>query len=368
MNHSINRRRLVQAGSSAAVIGALGSMTTRALAQDTGELRVLVGGGDYGKAHIEASIKPFMAATGIKVNAVTDDFGLAKLELMASTKSITADVGLLNQGSAIVANGKGLLEQLDYSIYKKEELDAVYDFCKKPYGIAHLIYAFYMVYNTEKYPPGKPRPTNWAEFWDVKRFPGVRSMPAGNKGTEGPFEEALIADGVPIDKVYPMDIDRVFKSLDKIKPNVRKWWTVGSEIQQIMTDKAADLMDAFSGRSSLVISRGVPMEQNRNQAKLQWDYWVIPKGSPNAKNAQKFIEFATRADRQAAFFQAFPEGPTNRNAFKLLPDELGRKLPSHPDNVAKALPINAQWYNERGADGKSNAERMRERWNEWILS
>src|SRR6516225_4702180 len=127
MNHSINRRRLVQAGSSAAVIGALGSMTTRALAQDTGELRVLVGGGDYGKAHIEASIKPFMAATGIKVNAVTDDFGLAKLELMASTKSITADVGLLNQGSAIVANGKGLLEQLDYSIYKKEELDAVYD-------------------------------------------------------------------------------------------------------------------------------------------------------------------------------------------------------------------------------------------------
>src|SRR5207248_10501063 len=50
-------------------------------------------GGDYGKAHIEASVKPFMAATGIKVNPVTDDFGLAKLELMASTNSVTADVG-----------------------------------------------------------------------------------------------------------------------------------------------------------------------------------------------------------------------------------------------------------------------------------
>src|SRR5439155_17454165 len=141
-----------------------------------------------------------------------------------------------------------------------------------------------------------------------------------------------------------------------------------SEIQQIMTDRAADLVESFSGRSSLVISRGVPMEQNRNQSKLQWDYWVIPKGSPNVKNAQKFIEFATRADRQAAFFQMFPEGPSNRNAFKIIPDAVGRKLPSHPDNVKTGLPINAAWYNEKGADGKTNTERLRERWNSWILS
>src|SRR4051812_28602925 len=113
MSVSMNRRRLLQAGTSAAAIGAIG-LPARA---QSDELRVLVGGGDYGKAHIEASVKPFMAATGIKVNAVTDDFGLAKLELMASTNSITADVGLLNQGSASVANSKGLLENIDYSLF-----------------------------------------------------------------------------------------------------------------------------------------------------------------------------------------------------------------------------------------------------------
>lgn len=38
--------------------------------------------------------------------------------------------------------------------------------------------------------------------------------------------------GVPADRLYPMDIDRIFASLDKIKPHIRKWWGTGSEIQQ----------------------------------------------------------------------------------------------------------------------------------------
>ncbi|WP_283805585.1 extracellular solute-binding protein [Bradyrhizobium tropiciagri] len=125
-----------------------------------------------------------------------------------------------------------------------------------------------MVYNTEKYPLGKPRPTTWADFCDVKKFPGVRSLVTGRNGTEGPCERALLADGVASDKIYPMDINRIFASLDKIKPHIRKWWTVGSEVQQIMTDKAADLMQSYDGRASVVISRGGAMEINWNQSKV----------------------------------------------------------------------------------------------------
>ncbi|WP_346348012.1 extracellular solute-binding protein [Bradyrhizobium sp. 139] len=94
---------------------------------------------------------------------------------------------------------------------------------------------------------------------------------------------------------------------------------------------------------------------------------MIPKGTPNAQNAQRFIEFATRAERQAAFAQLYPEGPTTRKAFKLLPEDVGRKLPTHPDYMASAIPINMGWYSERGSDGLTNTDRLRERWNEWIL-
>lgn len=132
---------------------------------------------------------------------------------------------------------------------------------------------------------------------------------SGQSGAEGPWEEALLADGAAPDKIYPIDTDRVFASLDKIKPHIRKWRSVGSEIRQIMHDNGPDIVNSYDGRAGLLIDRGSPLEVNRNQAKLTWDYWAIPKGSPNVRCAQKFIEFATRVERQAAYAQLIPYGP-----------------------------------------------------------
>ncbi|MCA1365757.1 ABC transporter substrate-binding protein [Bradyrhizobium sp. IC3069] len=367
MSFLMNRRRILQAGSSAVLANAMSSMAGNAWAA-TDDLRVVVYGGDVAKAYIDAYVKPFEAETGIKVTPITDQITSTQLELMVSTKSVTVDVVPLTQGSTIAAGAKGLLEPIDYSIFKKDELEGILDFVKHPFGVGQQVFSFVMVCNTDKYPSDKPRPTTWADFWDVKKFPGVRTLISGRSGGEGPWEEALLADGVAPDKIYPMDVDRIFASLDKIKPHIRKWWTVGSEIQQIMTDKAADLMQSYDGRAGLVVSRGAPMAINRNQCKLQWDTWAIPKGSPNAANAQKFIEFATRAERQAALSQIYPAGPANRYAFKLLPEQLARKLASHPDYLAGSIVMNGKWYSHRGADGKTNFERLRERWNEWILS
>lgn len=313
----------------------------------------MVGGGDWGKANIAAYVKPFQAETGVKVNPITDQTNLAQVELMVTTKNVTIDVANLNQGSAFAAAGKGYLEEIDYSIYKKEDLDGIIDFAKQPFGVAALIYSYVMVYNTEKFAASKRRPNSWSEFWDAQTFPGVRALLSGQQGSEGPWEEALLADGVAADAIYPMDINRVFASLDKIKPHIRKRWATGSEIQQIMHDKVADIVNSYDGRAALLISQGAPLEINRTQAKLNWDYWVIPKGSPNAQIAQKFIEFATRAERQAAFAQLIPYGPSNLNAYKLMPETVGRKLTSHPDYMASSIPLNMRWYGQIGSDGLS---------------
>jgi putative spermidine/putrescine transport system substrate-binding protein len=367
MKFMFDRRRFIQAASSVAAAGALSSMAGRASAQSAGEVRVMVGGGDWGKANIEAYVKPFEAETGIKVTPITDQIEMAQVELMATTNNVTVDVININQGAALAAANKGHLEEIDYSIFKKEEVDGIIDFARQPFGIAALIYSYVMVYNTEKFPADKPRPAAWNEFWDVEKFPGVRLLQSGQFGSEGPWEEALLADGVAADALYPLDIDRVFASLDKIKPHVRKWWATGSEIQQMMHDRVADVMNSYDGRAGLLIGQGAPIEINRHQAKLNWDYWSIPKGSPNTANAQKFIEFATRAERQAAFAQLIPYGPSNLNAYKLIPEEIGRKLASHPDFMASSIPMNMEWYNQVGSDGLSNAERLVQRWNEWVL-
>ncbi|MER8734571.1 ABC transporter substrate-binding protein [Mesorhizobium sp. M1227] len=366
MSSWINRRRFMQATSSAIAAGALSSVRP-ASAQSSGELRVTVGGGDVGKATIEAYVKPFEAETGIKVAPITDDAVMGQIELMVKSSNVTLDVGYVGQGSALTLAGKGLLEKIDYSIHKKEELDGIFEFAKQPFGISSLIYSYNMVYNTESFPASNPRPQTWADFWDVAKFQGIRTLVSGQYGAEGPWEEALLADGVPADQLYPMDIDRIFTSLDKIKPHIRKWWGSGSEIQQMLHDKAVDVAQSYDGRALLLIEQGAPIEINRNQAKLQWDYWVIPKGGPNTQNAQKFIEFVTRADRQAAFSQLFPEGPTNRNAFKLIPDKIARKLPTHPEYMKSSVAVDGQWYNAIGPDGLTNTERLIQRWNEWVL-
>ncbi|TIO74079.1 ABC transporter substrate-binding protein [Mesorhizobium sp.] len=367
MSLLMNRRRFIATTSSALAAGALSSPTIRASAQSSGELRAVVYGGDVGKAVIEAFVKPFEAQTGIKVTPITDDLGVGQLELMVTTNNVTVDVTPSPYGSAAPYFKKGLLEKIDYSIYKKAELDGILSFAKEPFGVAAYIYSYNMIYNTEKFPPNKPRPTNWAEFWDVEKFPGARSLVSGLYGIEGPWEEALLADGVTPDALYPMDIDRIFASLDKIKPHIRKWWTSGSEIQQMMHDKVVDVAQSYDGRANHLIDEGAPIELNRNQAKLQWEYWVIPKGSPNAQNAQKFIEFATRADRQAAFAQLIPYGPSNLNAFKLIPEKVSSKLASNPQYMASAIRTNGEWYAEAGSDGLTNSQRLIQRWNEWIL-
>lgn len=359
----------MRATSSATAAGVLASIAGRAAGQSSGELRVLVGGGDWGKANMEAYVKPFQAETGIKVYPITDEMDVAKLELMVKTKSVTVDTWSIGQSTAFIAAEKGYLESIDYSIYQKGELDAIVDFAKQPFGVAALIYSTVMVYNTGKFPADKPRPTSWGEFWDVKEFPGVRALQSGTNGggATGPWEEALLADGVAPDALYPIDIDRVFASLDKIKPHVRKWWGYGSEIQQMMRDKAADVVSSFDGRAQYLIDEGAPLYINRKQAKLTWDYWVIAKGSPNARNAQRFVEFATRADRQAAFAQLIPYGPSNLKAYKLIPQKIAVKLASNPDYVASGIPVNGKWYTEVGSSGLTNSARLLERWNEWIL-
>lgn len=327
----------------------------------------MVGGGDWGKANLAAYVKPFQAETGIRVTPIADQVTNAQFELMVNTKSYTIDVVDTNQFSALALAKKGLLEEIDYSMYKTEELEGLSGFARKQFGVGSIVYAYVMVYNTEKFPPEKPRPTSWAEFWDVKKFPAVRTLQAGQGGSEGPWEEALLADGVAADKLYPLDIDRVFASLDKIKPSIRKWWNTGSEIQQMMHDRAVGVTSSYDGRAQLLADKGEPIEINRNQAKVNWNNWIIPRGTPNARNAQKFIEFATRADRQAAFAQLFSYGPCNANAFKHIPDAIARKLASNPEYMKSSIPMSAQWYTEVGSDGLSNIERLMQRWNSWIL-
>src|SRR3972149_4444323 len=171
-----------------------------------------------------------------------------------------------------------------------------------------------------------------------------------------------MADGVSKDKLYPLDADRAFKSLDRIKPHIAGGWKKGAQPPQLLTDKEADLGSSWNGRITGEKWKGAAMDVEWNQGIAQYQYYNIPKGAPNRDNALKFIDFAIKPERQARSAELIPYGPTNRKAIALIDKKKAPDLPTYPENLKRQAPFNEEWWlkNEealinRGAGGRAAA-------------
>ena len=82
-------------------------------------------------------------------------------------------------------------------------------------------------------------------------------------------ETLLLADGVPADKLYPLDLDRAFKKLDEIKPHITVWWTSGAQSAQLLNDGEVDMVMAWNGRVSALTKEGAKVAFTYNQGILQ---------------------------------------------------------------------------------------------------
>lgn len=333
-----------------------------ALAQD-GPIYVQVGGGDWADANIKAYVEPFEKETGIKIVPVRDFLSTSKLKLMIMSNNIEVDVGMQPGIDMFSAAREGYLEEIDYSVFDKENLEGLGEAGTKPHAVASLYSAIVLAQNDDDV--GAQGPANWSDFWDVEKFPGTRSLRGGWYGS-GPWEEALVADGVPKDQLYPIDFDRAFASLDKIRPHITKWWKEGAEGQQLLADGTVSISGVYSARAEQLALNGAPISYTWEGAKAQIDYWVIPKGAKNPDAALKFIEFATRAERQAEFVNMYRYGPSNSNAYKYIQPEITKLLPNNPENADKLIIRNDEWYAAENPDGETNLQKAVARWNEWI--
>ncbi len=315
-------------------------------------------GGAYTKAQSKALFKPFTKKTGIRI-IETSYPSVAKIRAMVETGNVEWDLADISAGYAIVLNKYGALEKIDYSRFDKKLLDEVFEGTYKPYIVRHSFYSEIIAYRKDVF--GKQHPKNWKEFWDVKRFPGPRSMMSGS-GMSGGLEFALMADGVPIDKLYPLDVERAFKKLTEIKPYVTKFWISGATPAQLLTDKEVVVTTSWHGRILKIMEDGQPVDLVFNQAKLNNEYWGIPKGAKNYENALKFIEFSLQAENQANWVHAYRGGigPTNKKALPLIKPDILKVTPTAPENKKVSFLTNDEWWGE-------NLERVTEIWNIWAI-
>lgn len=361
MTH-VNRRQFLKAVAGTAGVVGLTGFPGVARAQRGKSIVVVSFGGSFQDAERKAYYQPFEAATGIKV--LEDTIAApAKIKAMVDSKNVIWDVCELATASAMTLQSEGYLEEIDYGIVGKDDL---FEAAILPAATACFFWSVVLAWNTKHYQRQGKYPKSWADFWDVKNFPGRRSMDAGNRGPTS-LELALMADGVPREKMYPLDVDRAWRSLDRVKPHVVKWYTSFAQAMQLLIDGEAVMGTAPANRVIPVMRQGGPVDFVWNQGMLDSTVWAVPKGSRNRREAMEFINFATRPKPQAEMMKQQPGGPVNRKAFDHLTEAEAAQLATYRPNMEVQLVLNSRWWQDKGRSGKPHYQEYLDRFATWVI-
>ena len=312
-------------------------------------------GGAYQEAQTQAILDPVAEMLGITIDQDSSPDAWPVIKTQTATGKPIWDVVDTPTKDCIRGGEQGMIERLDFSkIPNAEKMPAEY---KSPYSVAYEFYSSVLAYNKDKF--GSNPPKSWADFWDVTKFPGTRALRNHPLAT---LEAALLADGVPADKLYPLDVDRAFKKLEEIKPHITVWWTSGAQSAQLLADEEVDMEMAWNGRVSAVAKEGAPVEFTYNQGFLQYTSLCILKGAPNLDTAVKFINAALTPEIQANFPAYIDYGPANPEAYKTgkISPERATQMPSSPENAAKQVLISSEWWSSPAG------EEAQKRWASFV--
>ncbi len=310
-------------------------------------------GGPFGEAFGKAFYRPFEQATGIRVvNVARPAEPTAQFRAMVETRSYTWDCCLLTLSARDILRRQNLLDTINLA---RSDAPDLMPEALTEHWMGTDVYATILAVRTDKV--GGPVPTSWTDFWNVQGFPGRRALRRDPIDT---LEEALLADGVPLASLYPLDLDRAFRALDRLKPQIAAWWTGGAQTTQMLQSGDVAMVPTWNGRAQPVIDSGAPVRIIWNQGLYSIEGWSIPRGSPRADIARQFIRFCSQAQQQALYTDTLAYGPTNLKAYDHIPAARATLLPTHPNNLRLMRIADEDWWS-------ANRAAATERFNAWVL-
>ena len=273
-----------------AIAALAGGIAPAAAQEKPASIIVNTSGGENGPMLREAYFNDFEAATGVKI-LESSPADLGRLRAMVESGNVEYTVTEVESEDAGRAIELGLLEPIDDTIVDRSKFPPE---TLNPYLYPISSYSTIIGYSTEAFPEGGP--TNWAEFWDVERFPGLRAMrnhPIDN------LEAALLADGVAPADLYPLDLDRAFAKLDEIYPHVATWWTTGAQQAQLLIDGEVVATTGWNSRLFAAVRNGAPIKMEYGGGILKAAAYAILKSAPNAEYGQQLFAIMAKAGNQA---------------------------------------------------------------------
>jgi putative spermidine/putrescine transport system substrate-binding protein len=276
-----------------------------------------------------------------------------QFKLLVDTRSFIWDLCMVTETHVgFLSNPKDYLEPL---LVPGDMASALLPGMVTPVWLGFSVFSTNLAYRSDKFPNGGPQ--NWADFWNVQKFPGRRAL---YRGVTGAIEAALMADGVPAKELYPLDVNRAFRKLDQIKKNVNVWWTSGAQNTQMLQSGEVDMTDTWGARAFAAIDSGAPVKIAWQQGLYSTDGWSIPKGTPRADLARKFVQFCTKPEQQAIYSNTVANGPSNQKAYEFIKPERAAVLATAPANFGGLAKSNSLWW-------VANNAKVQERFQEWLL-
>ena len=308
----------------------------------TKEIVLCNAGGDMASAMQRAFAEPFMKKyANFKVVVDGSNPLSAKIKAMVEAKRVVWDVCDRNLPASLELGQQGLLEEIDYAIVDRAKIRPEH---AGKWGAGSYIFSNVLAYQSDAF--GGRKPMTWKDFWNVKDFPGKRAL---RKHIDSNLESALLADGVPRDKLYPIDVKRALDKIKEIKPNC-VFWSSGAESQQLLRDREVVMANVWNTRASVLRREtNQRVDFHYNEACVWVAAWIVPKGNPAGKDAFRLIASMQDPEPQVELFKLAGNGPVNPAAAALVPAELKIIDPGSPENYRLQVPVNPQWYADNSA-------------------
>ena len=343
----ISRRALFGA---MAAMGMLPVAGRQASAQAAKEMVMVNWGGVANQGFGDFYAGPFMKANPEwKVAQDSTGPSAGRIRSMVESGKTTWDLCDSSAASSILLSKLGLLNKMDYSVINKA--DSIDPSFTLEYGAAPYSFTSVLVYDSAKYPTP---PTSWADFWDLKKFPGTRLM---RKDATVMLDIAQMALGKDPKNLYPLDLKACLNKIKEIRGSA-VYWNNGAESEQFMRTGEASMGCIWHTRAKVLQdeSKG-RLKFIWNQGLLQAGIMVSPKGNPGGPMVQKLMaSMMNNAEAQVSLLNLMGNGPTNPKAAAMVPDNLKPFNPTDPANVGLQVPLNGVYWGENYQN--NNAEFM----------
>lgn len=360
MTSGFSRLRSLAGSSVASLACGLGIALAAPQAANASD-RVIIAstGGAFDRALTEAWFKPFTAETGIEVVVVvaTNAEMRARAAAMTQTGNVTWDLYLEGEIQAGSAAHRAVSEDLtEFCRQYADRADLPGNACTAGGALLQST-ATLLAYRIGEGDGSEPR--TWADMWDTAKFPGGRSFP----NFDDPWRvmaAALLADGVPREELFPIDVERALTKLEEIRPAITLWWRTGDQSVQGFRNGDYSLGQIWLTRAKAMRDEGLPIGWSYQGAFLVGDRISLLRGAPNRENALKLISYWLDSPQaQAAACEVLSCTPPSSEAIAIMSEEVRSTMPTAEDINESIVVPDAEWINE-------NAATLLQRWNEWI--